>query len=268
VIGVVEIENQEVLNQFLKQGLAGQGYSDAYAGPSDDDRGIRNGVISKYPIVGTDSHRVWDNTWTENGKVKKTRDILEVTVRATRGNHSQEITYLVNHWPSRAGNPEFRNRIRLDTAHKMRKIIENLTRKNPSRLVVALGDFNDEMEDPTFTQGLKNLLNFEDLFKSPAGSIFATLSELPKNERGTYYYHKENRWNALDNIAIAAGNDVLRGNTSSYQYLSGSVRVVQSPFSSKDGLPQGCEAFGREVTRTSCPKGASDHLPVVADFVL
>ena len=92
-------------------------------------------------------------------------------------------------------------------------------------------------------------------------------AELDVSQRGTYYYHQENRWNALDHILIAEGSDILKG-APSLRYVSGSVRVSKSPFQNRDGHPQGCETFGRGSPRTSCPNGASDHLPVVADFAL
>jgi predicted extracellular nuclease len=266
VVGVVEVENQEVLNQLLRDGLRGQGYVSAYAGPSDDDRGIRCGVISKYPIINVKSHRVWDDSWQENGGVKKTRDILEVTVRITKGNFWQEVTYLVNHWPSRAGNPSFRNRIRLETAQKMKAIVQDLVNQDPTKLVISMGDFNDELQDESFRSGVNVLTSLSDFMRAEAGSLFATDSDIPEGQGGTFYYAHDHQWNELDHILVAAGSDVVSQRSPSFKYVPGSTKIVRSRFVSNGQFPQGCEVY--KGSRETCPNGASDHFPLIADFAL
>ncbi len=269
IIGVQEVENQEVLEQLVKQGLAGKGFVAAYAGPSDDDRGIRNGIISKHPIVSVKSHRVWDDTWTENGAVKKTRDILEAKIRVTKGKAQQDITFLVNHWPSRGGAPAFRNRIRLDTARKMKVIVQNIVQQDPGALVLSMGDFNDELEDRSFEQGVSPLFDLAQFLRSKAGTMFALdsdMSDLPDEESGTYYYGRENQWNHLDHMLMAVGDDLLKGTKASFNYKSGSIHRGKTRFMSQGKYPRGCQLSKQDQNRTRCPNGASDHFPLVADF--
>lgn len=294
-VGVSEVETAEVLEQ-LQKALRPAGYIVSYAGPSDDFRGIRCGVISKLPILSTNSHKVWSDTWTNpEGGVQKTRDILEVNLDASgassalsnpfailspfardafRGNReggsNQVVTLLVNHWPSRAGGP-VRDVYRTEVAQKATSIISDILTQNPDRLVVSVGDYNDELDSPSFVNGLKLTSSYDALRSAPVGSVFATDSELPKNQSGTFFYRRESKWNALDHILVAQGPDLLSRKSKGFSYVSGSIQVVRPrDFMEKGQFPAGCELrnSGRTESGKRCGKGASDHLALTAEFEL
>ena len=269
IIAVQEVENQAILERLTKEGLKKQGYVATLAGPSDDLRGIRNGIISRFPIASTKSHRVWRESWAAPGeKPMFTRDILEVTLATP--NH--EVTVLVSHWPSRKGGAA-REVVRLEVAEQMTAIIEGIVRDNPKRLVISLGDFNDELENNSFVKGLKMVSKASDLATAPLGSVFATdseLSGLSDEQSGTFFFHPAKEWNRFDHILISQGSQLASGSSPGFQYRLGSMRIVRpAAFMLEGKYPTGCEIVpGAQTGRSKlgCAGGASDHLPVLAEF--
>jgi predicted extracellular nuclease len=270
ILGVVEIENQLVIDRLNKEALKGA-YQTVIAGPSDDARGIRNGVLSKYPTESIRTHRVWKDTWREgNGPVTKTRDILEVTLRTGAPGEAGLITVLVNHWPSRGGGP-IRVQYRKEAAQAMKLVTEEILRKNPGRLVVSIGDFNDGLADKSFTEDLKLVEKESDLFDAGVGSFFPLDALLPEDQKGTFYYHVDKVWNDLDHILLAKGSDLAAGRVPGFGYRDGSVQVVRpAKFMDGQGIPRGCELHGPELKlpldkkRKNCANGAADHLALTA----
>lgn len=276
ILGVTEIENQGMLDRLVKEGLGGA-YQTAITGPTDDARGIRCGLISKFPAESTRSHRVWKDSWKDaSGEVTKTRDILEVTLRTGAPGEAGLVTVLVNHWPSRAKGP-IREVYRREVAVQMAQIVADIERAHPGRLVIALGDFNDELKDTPFTQSLKMVSKPDQLFDAGPGSFFAIdsgLENLPRDQGGTFYFKRDKIWNNLDHMLMSQGADLAAGRVSGFRYRDGSVHVVHNRFvekGPKGDYPVGCEIFtprGQNPgnARTTCPAGASDHFPVAATF--
>lgn len=292
VMAVSEVENQEVLERMVDVGLNGAGYKYVMAADSRDSRGIRPGIVSRLPIVSHKSHQVSRPEWVERGQRKFGRDIFEVTIDTGAGG---EVTVLASHWLSKAGGP-VRDGWREQEAQSMREIMQQITAKNPGRLVIALGDFNDDLRSSPIRDGLKPLLDLKDFLAAGPEAIFAADSEimnLPGDQRGTHYYHPKHEWNTLDHVFVAAGRDLKSGRVKGYHYDPKSVRVVHPrQFMSGDGSPRGCEIIGgaRDSNakkgkngkgengrgenngqggyRTNCPNGASDHLAMTANFEL
>lgn len=294
ILGVEELENPAMLER-LQKSLKNFGYEYAYAGPSADGRGIRCGVISKYPIVATTSHQVWRDSWINPDRtVQKTRDVLEVTIDVSKaainadsavpmadvlgdnisGAKQQLVTLLVNHWPSRGGGPE-REVFRLDVAKQQTELVKSILTKNPDRLLVSVGDFNDELQSPSFVNGLMMTKSYEALASAPIGSVYPSdleLGNLPGPEKGTFYFARDKVWNSLDHVLIARGADLLSGKARGFEYQVGSTKPVHpKAFMGQGIFPTGCEIrdSGRtEQAKNRCGKGSSDHFPITASFYL
>jgi endonuclease/exonuclease/phosphatase family metal-dependent hydrolase len=275
VLAVSEIENQQILQEWVHSGLRDQGYVTVLAGPSEDSRGITNGIVSRYPVVEWKSHRVWNSSWRrEDGRVQTTRDILEVTLDTqVPGLTDSRITVFVNHWPSRAGGPA-REFMRIEAGQKLRELMQQRMREYPYRSVVALGDFNDELSDKSITDGLKVSRRFEDLSET-ALALFATGFErihLPKEERGTYYFKRESQWNEIDHVVVGQGVALQKPELRGWRYRKGSLKRVDHEFvRAGDKAPLGCEITdrvyapkGKEAVENRCLYGASDHYPLAA----
>ncbi len=275
ILVLSELENQAMLDRLVKDGLGAKTYISAIAGPSEDARGIRTGVVSKFPIVEVKSHQVWRDSWKKpDGSIQKTRDILEVTLDLGAAHGNQKLTVMCNHWPSRAGGPA-RVFMRVHAAETLAEVTRKILEKNPERTVVAMGDFNDGLTDPSFTKGLNLVKSPAELSNSPEASFYAAdteLLELPVEKRGTFYFVRDKQWNELDHVLVAEGRRV-RSMGAGVRYVEGSMKRVDVPFL-KDGLyPMGCELYrgqtqggrgGRALSR--CMKGASDHFPLSAEF--
>jgi len=279
ILGVTEVENQAILEEWVRSSLKGQRYQSVLAGPSDDARGITNGIISRFPVVETQSHRVWNSSWRrENGQVQTTRDILEVTLDTqVPGLQDSKITVFVNHWPSRAGGPA-REFMRIEAGKKLGELMRQRLKEFPSRTILALGDFNDELSDRSMTEGLSVSARIEDLVTQPL-AVFATGFEmlgLPLEKRGTYYFKKENQWNEIDHIVVGQGEQLGRSEIRGWRYRPASIRRVDHAFV-RGGLkePLGCElddrAYapkGKAANDARCLYGASDHYPLAAKLWL
>jgi len=236
-------------------------------------------VVSKFPVKSTRSHRVWRDTWRNaNGGVQKTRDILEVTlVAAIQNNREVLVTVLVSHWPSKSGGVA-REFMRVDAAETMKKITQDILREDPDRLIVSAGDFNDELYERSFREGLTLVNTLKELLDAAKGAYYAVSgvsSSWAPEDRGTYYFHPEKKWNVLDHILISASPRLLNGSVAGFHYVADSfVRVSPEKYRHPSlKFPQGCEINprrniyeGRRGAR--CPFGASDHFPIVADFQL
>lgn len=284
VVAMQEIENESILEDFRKKHLGEKVYPYVAVRSSDDARGIRNAVVSRFPIVHVESHRVWSESWTLPGQApQKTRDILQVDVRVpvsprASGGKSGEprfvvVTLLVNHWPSRGGGAA-REPIRLDVARKMAAITAQVLESDPARLVISLGDFNDELNSPSIRDGVPLVRNYDELKLRPVGFLYPVnveLDHLAPEKKGTYFFGRDREWNTIDHIFVGPGRDLQQRLVGGFHYVAKSVRRVEPSKFMNGVYPQGCEVpfpdgvqKGRQKDR--CPSGASDHLPLSAVF--
>src|SRR5690606_13257374 len=92
-----EVENKSILTEFVNKELKGMGYKYISLIEGDDSRGIDVGMVSRYPIVKEQLHKI---SFGHNQKLN-TRGILEATFKV----EGKLITVFGNHWPSQ-GNPD------------------------------------------------------------------------------------------------------------------------------------------------------------------
>lgn len=268
IIGLCEVESQEVLEEMVSSGLKQRGYKYFYAGPSKDRRGIRNAVISKFPIVEKKSHQVWRTSWKIPGQAQTvTRDILEVTFDTGLSGPAGDFTVLVNHWPSRLSGDVAIMR-RTDAAETMTKISHDIAKRNPGRRIISMGDFNDDVTDKSLKTGTRLLTNPSDLRRYKAGTFYSPELKLSLEERASYYYKRKRAWYSLDHMFISGGSNLNAGTTKGFHYRSGSFRIIRHKFSKEGTYPVGCNAGSpeRKLDPTRCFEGASDHWPIVAEL--
>lgn len=276
IVGLVEVEHEAVVKDFVRTGLPGAGYAHVAVADTVDIRGIRPALLSKYPIVEQRSHRISSPSWIENGKRKYGRDILEVTLDTEVSNdEGRYVTVLVSHWLSKGGGP-IRDKWREDEARSMSEIISGIVRRNPGRLVISIGDFNDTLDSRPLNNGLPLVSSLEAFAKSSPEKLYAADSELAglaPQDRGTHYFHPDKSWNTLDHVFIAEGATLKAGRTRGFHYRPQSMKVIKPRFQNQgDSSPKGCEIIRGQKQkggfRTRCLDGASDHRPVTADFDL
>lgn len=271
VIALTEVESERALLDLYQAGFAQKGFVSWTLSPTEDRRGIRGALISRFPVApgGVKSHRVGREVRqdTEQGErigAYVTRDILEVTYdSSSRFGPGSKFTVLVNHWPSRIS-PTSEER-RFQIAQLMQKIVKDIVSEDPSRTVIVTGDFNDDIHDRSLRSGLKKTYTPDGLYKTSPGTLYITTyekSKEPISERGTYYYRGQ--WIGLDHIMVAKGRAASRREQSAFHFVPGSFQVLRHRFLDRRGVPVGCQMPRSQPER--CADGASDHLPILADF--
>lgn len=246
VIGLEEIESRDALAAFNAKYLQGMGYDYVMSIDVLHERGIEQAVLSRFPIKQA---MVWPHMDLEgvhpdhvgNYKIRQAgRDIafsrsplfvrIEVPAHTCEGQDSPyELGLFVVHHKSGGSYGYWRDQ---EAQGVLRKIRE-LQAADPNINIAVLGDFNAEPE---------------------ADSIHAYLSAgmrdmvTPPGDHDGYYTHETRR--AIDyilmNPAMAADAQDAMG------------FVFKTPI----------RAEGEDYRTTPSPEGfASDHLPVVIDFV-
>lgn len=176
ILIVEEIENKNILNQFVTKGLSGMGYQYQVLIEGDDTRGIDVAVISKFPVTSALHHSVL-----VNGVKLDTRGILEVQIAV----ENQDVVVYANHWPSQSNPAEHR----IASA----RLLTELSQKVNADLIIAAGDFNTLKTD--LPNPFASLLGFTDAETEArkAGTVM---------NAGTHFYKGE--WSSLDHIFIHA----------------------------------------------------------------
>ena len=142
---------QELENEFLLQGmvdtfLADQGYDYIACQRTNSSRGINLGVISRLPIKSLTSHRfktlthpkVSDRTW------RFARDAMQITVDVD----GKDLHLFNVHLKSNSNRPGDKNSSfwRTSEAIALKGLVRDLVKDDPDSLIVALGDFNSNIE--------------------------------------------------------------------------------------------------------------------------
>ncbi len=258
LLGVCEVENENVLNMMIDKYLNDLNYKIAYL-ESPDNRGIDNGLIYRGTIfellnVQADTVHLSDK-W-------PTRLIFGVNLLTK---NDEQVTVFVNHWPSRSGGREESEPNRIEAAKTQRDAVDRIFKTDPFAKIFILGDFND---DPTNISLLENLrahpikcdsLHAEFEFELK-GEMFNLSYQSYEDGSGSYKYKET--WNMLDQIIVSGS---LITDTSFY-YICNSFKVHKPKYivtQSGDykGTPFPTYGGRRHLG------GYSDHFPVTSKFV-
>ena len=146
IIVFQELENEHLLQGMVDTFLADAGYEYIACQRTNSGRGINLGVISRLPIKLLTSHRFKtlthpdapDRTW------RFARDAMQVTVDVDgRDLHLFNVHLKSN--SSRDGDPNSKL-WRTSEAIALKGLIRDMIKKDPDALILALGDFNSNIE--------------------------------------------------------------------------------------------------------------------------
>ncbi len=246
IMGLAEIEDRRVLEDLVKQPeIANRHYQIIhFEGP--DHRGIDVALIynplffrplTAYPVhVPTPF---------------PTRDILVV-----KGilDHSDTLTILVNHWPSRWGGMKRSEPYRDTAAATARKIIDTILHQNPKAKIILMGDLNDNPDNESVVKYLKAVGKKRQLKASPY-LLYNPMYKKFKRGIGTTAY--QDAWSLFDQLIISQG--LLKAPDDTYKFYK--AFVFNKPFLIQkegrfEGYPFRTYAGGEYLG------GYSDHLPV------
>ena len=249
ILGVAEVENQLVLEDFVKQEkVAGRHYKIVHY-ESPDHRGIDVGLLyqPKYFEV-TASQAVPLMIYDEKGERIFTRDILFVSGKLD----GEPLHILVNHWPSRRGGEAATRPLRNAAAMICKNIKDSLMNLDPSAKVIVMGDLNDDPNSPSVKKVLAATASKD---KVKEGGFFNPMEAFFDQGFGTMAYN--DAWSLFDQIIISEG--LTREKQNGYRYLK--AQVYSKPY-----LIQKTGQFKGYPFRTfdfdNYIGGYSDHFPV------
>lgn len=246
LVGLCEVENDTVLTHLLNRTpLREQQYHYCMTG-GNDARGINNALLyqrDKFKYLGHTSERIQFSD-----RKKRSRDILHVWGELITGD---SLDVFVCHFPSRSGGEKETEQGRMDAARHLRKMCDSLynVRRTPNMLV--MGDFNDTPFDKSVRKIVK---------ASNPKRNFINLCEDADDLNFEGSHKHQGDWMMLDQIIVS---QPLK------RYLkAGSVKIFCPSFL----LTEDKAKRGKRPLRTyhgyKYEGGYSDHLPIVADFLL
>ena len=137
-----EVENKAVLEDLNETELGGK-YVGSFLVDGNDYRGVDIGILSKFPIDSTASHKsdAFPLNGTQGPNYYYARDCVEVHL----GFNGRKMVFLGVHFKAKSNDDPMQ---RLAEAQHTRAIADALMKEDPSRAIVILGDFNDTPESP------------------------------------------------------------------------------------------------------------------------
>lgn len=176
VVGLAEVETFSAIADLCA--AAGSLYTSVWF-RSADPRGISVGLIYKDPFV-------FARASVRRSVLGRTRPILLVEGSLA----GRDVSILVSHWPSRVGAGSAPKRAAV--ARQVRGLVDSLHRTG--RLVIAMGDWNDDPTDESVAVVLGAGLRDTCLLRNP----FRTLLR-----RGFGSLGYADQWNLFDQIAVS-----------------------------------------------------------------
>lgn len=252
IVGLCEIENRNVVEDLINQPtLKSFNYGIAHFN-SFDARGVDVALIyqkNRFRVTEAKPHVV--EIFNDDGNRSYTRDILQVTGLLD----GEEITFLVNHWPSRSGGEKASAPKRAKAAEVMKGIFDDIRAKNPDAKIMAMGDFNDDPVSPS----IKKIMGAKgDKERIKEGDIYNVMEPMFKKGMGTLAYRDS--WNLFDQM-LTTGNMVdLKKEYKSYKIYKSDIfspPYTVTPEGQYKGYP--FRMYGGD---TYYANGYSDHFAV------
>lgn len=272
VIGACEIENRRVLEDLVKHPtLINKGYKIVHF-DSPDKRGIDVALLyqekyftpTSYTNVPLYIYRDADNNGKKAKEDKEREEITDDNVEAdvttkriyTRDQllvtgyiEGEEISFIVNHWPSRSGGEKKSSPNREAAGALNRKIIDSLYKINPKAKIITMGDLND---DPTNKSVKKGIGAVGDKDELKSFGMYNPMEKMLKQGIGTLGYR--DAWNIFDQIILS--EPLVKANYSSWTYWK--ANVFKKPYL----IQTEGRWKGYPKRNSNGVPGYSDHLPV------
>ena len=252
VIGVSEIENRSVLEDFVNQPkLKGAKYRICHF-DSPDARGVDVAFLYRADVFKLEGS---DNIKLNVPELPnfRTRDLV-VMWGTIEG---EPFYFLVSHWPSRLGGKEASQFKRDACAKQIREIKDSLLQANPATKVVVMGDFNDDATDASLVKvmGAKGKLK-----ELQTGDFFNPYYQMLKAGLGTLAY--QDSWNLFDNICVT--ENLVNGTYGKLRLIKGKKfygNIFTRPYMlQQEGQYKGYPL--RTFVTNNFQNGFSDHFPV------
>ncbi|MDR2835040.1 MAG: endonuclease/exonuclease/phosphatase family protein [Bacteroidales bacterium] len=245
VIGLSEIENISVLEDLVKtEPLKKFNYQIVHRDGSDY-RGVDCALLYRPEIFKVNTVSMY--VLKTNIPNFITRD--QITISGDFD--GEEMTFIVNHWPSRRGGEKASAPKRNAAADLSRHIVDSVLKNNKNAKIIVMGDLND---DPTDQSVKKHLITTDKKEKAFNGIMFNPMEVLFKKGIGSLAYN--DKWNLFDQIIISPGFVLKEGND--YKFYQAHI-FNKSFLLQQDGRFKGYPF--RTYVGGTYVGGYSDHLP-------
>ncbi len=264
LVGLVEVENNEVLEDLIhKTGLNQAQYKYVIShGP--DRRGIDVALLYQDSIFKILSKREIEIRFPSN-LGKKSRNILHVSGLIL---DKEPLHIFVCHAPSRREGAKESQKYRNTVMQSLRAAAELIYQDNPKAHIIIMGDFNAPPEEINYSKALDSKMlsrryNNKHL-KDKHLILFNIMSQIPEhNTPGSYCY--KGRWDQLDQFILS--QSLLRED-SPLQYKDESVRNYAPRYLQKNNsVASGFNTPWRTYAGPYYIGGYSDHFPILMKLI-
>lgn len=253
VVGLVEVENRQVIEDLVKQPqLAKYNYGVVHFN-SYDARGIDNGLI--YQKGRFKLEKTWKKELKifDNGKREYTRDLLVVLGELD----GEKFAFFVNHWPSRRGGEAISLPKRNAAAALLNQQMDSIRNSNPEYRLMAMGDFNDDPVSPSFKNYVKATGDIDKV--SDETPYFNPMFKMFKNGVASLAY--QDAPNLFDQIIYSKNLIGDKGRSAQKDYTVYTTEVYAPGYLiNKEGSYKGYPFRSWDGDRFT--GGYSDHFPV------
>ncbi len=248
LLGVAEIENRTVLEDFVRQpAIASRGYKIIHQ-DSKDGRGVDVALLYQPQYFTPESvHYYALPTHNAGEEPRYSRDIL-IAIGSLQG---QRIAVTVNHWPSRRGGEQATAHLRKAAADYNRRFLDSLQHHAGIPHAIVMGDLND---DPVNASVRKHLRSVGNLKLVGSRDLYNPFLSFYKKGIGTTAY--QDAWSLFDQILLS--HSLALGSEAWRYYKSG---IYNPPYmTQKSGNFKGYPL--RSYVNNAYTGGYSDHFPV------
>jgi len=254
LVGLCEIENRYVLNSLTSfTALKTTGYEVIHQ-DSPDNRGIDVAALyrpDKFELINYEYYQLnfpFDTA-------SNTREILHVIGKLP---NQDTLHFFVNHWPSKYGGEFETEPKRMYAAKFLRAKVDSLLSINSTASIILTGDFNDEPDEPSITEGLAPNTELSNLQST---DLFNLMYPIRFNT-GTHSF--QNTWSVIDQFIVSGSMMDPQVKTHIYQ---GTAQVFDMPFLITEGATGATRPF-RTYQGPKYIGGYSGHLPILLDLVM
>jgi len=193
VIGVSEIENQQVLEDLVAMPLLKPYNYKVVHYESPDRRGVDVGLLYQSSVLEV------VNTTSTTLKMKGMDDFFTRDQLVVSGIiDGEKIHFIVNHWPSRSGGEKVSVPKRNAAADLTRSLADSIMREEPNAKIIIMGDLNDDPSNESLLKHLKAKKTIED---TKPGDLYNAVYDLYLKGIGTLAYR--DGWNIFDQLIVS-----------------------------------------------------------------
>lgn len=254
LIGLMEVENREVLKKLKYSPPLRPAHYEMVHYPSPDERGIDVAALyqpTKLKLMHSRAVPV------PLPKSDKTRDILLLSMRWKITGDTLHVLYC--HWPSRYGGRQATIVKRKQAALSTRRIMDSLRNRFKDPYVLILGDFNDHWHNKSLYEHLGARPDSSGALRTGAQLINLSARENP--QLGTHRYH--GAWAYLDQVMVSL--NLLR--RKGLRIKDRRMHVVRHDFLLEPDPKYPGQRPYRTFLGMRAHGGYSDHLPIYVDLL-